>query len=94
MNDTCRDTIAVLGDYLEHTLAAGYHAVVDGHLRRCPYCRDYFATYRDTVRLSRAMAAHEPDPADRPDGRDPLGELDELSLQLAEAILRKGSRPS
>lgn len=93
MNDTCRDTIAVLDDYLEHTLAAAQQAVVDGHLRRCPYCRDYFATYRDTVRLSR-LAALEPDPADRSDGRDPLGELDELSLRLAEAILRKGSRPS
>jgi anti-sigma factor RsiW len=45
---TCRDAIAVLGDYLESALGEDTLAELEAHLRDCPPCLAYLNTYRRT----------------------------------------------
>jgi anti-sigma factor RsiW len=45
---TCRDAIAVLGDYLESALGEDALAELEAHLRDCPPCVAYLNTYRRT----------------------------------------------
>jgi predicted anti-sigma-YlaC factor YlaD len=85
MTDTCRDTIAFLDDYLEGTLSSEQLAVFEFHLGKCPYCRDYLRTYRDTIQLSGAVAS----PTDAP---APAPAPDEPPPELVEAIMRSVSR--
>jgi predicted anti-sigma-YlaC factor YlaD len=77
MTDTCRDTIAFLDDYLDGTLSPERLALFEFHLGKCPYCRDYLKTYRDTIRLSRTVAGPADDPA-----------LEEPPPDLVEAVMR------
>ena len=49
---TCRDAIAVLADFLEHTLSPELLASFEAHLADCVPCRAYLATYRKTVALT------------------------------------------
>ena len=56
MRDTCEDVIGFLDDYVSGDLAPEQRAVFEAHLGRCPYCRDYLATYRDTIALGRGLA--------------------------------------
>ena len=56
MNDDCRDTIAFLDDYVDGTCADAEREVFERHLARCPYCRDYLKSYRETISLSRGAA--------------------------------------
>ena len=92
MNDTCRDTLALLDDYVEHALPPSLRASVDGHLSKCPYCTEYIQMYRDTIRLCQAVAepAEPLDTGDRPDAADAL---DEPAERLVEAIVRDLARP-
>ncbi|HEU4371720.1 MAG TPA: zf-HC2 domain-containing protein [Methylomirabilota bacterium] len=46
---TCREAIAVLGEYLEATLDSGAGAELETHLAECDECAVYLATYRRTV---------------------------------------------
>jgi anti-sigma factor RsiW len=45
---TCKDAIAVLGEYLEETLSPEVLAALEQHLHDCAPCRAYLATYRKT----------------------------------------------
>jgi anti-sigma factor RsiW len=71
MNDTCQDVIGFLDDYVSGNLVPEQRAVFETHLGRCPYCRDYLATYRDTIALGRGLA----DPAHDRAGDEPPAEL-------------------
>jgi anti-sigma factor RsiW len=45
---TCRDAIAIMGDYLESLLSDEALAELEAHFQDCAPCRAYFATYRRT----------------------------------------------
>jgi len=53
---TCRDTIAVLADYLDRVLPADVAAELERHLAGCEPCRAYLATYRRTRALGAAAS--------------------------------------
>jgi len=52
---TCRDAIALLGEYLEATLGASAGKEIEAHLRDCDECQAYLNTYRRTSELTRAF---------------------------------------
>lgn len=56
---TCREAIDVLAEYLEAELSGPALARLEQHLRACPECRAYLATYRRTVGLAGAAARVE-----------------------------------
>ncbi|OLB99917.1 MAG: hypothetical protein AUH30_03975 [Candidatus Rokubacteria bacterium 13_1_40CM_68_15] len=56
---SCRELIAVLDDYLEGALTPESHEELEAHLRACPPCCAYLATYRKTRSI--AAAAHRLD---------------------------------
>jgi predicted anti-sigma-YlaC factor YlaD len=89
MTDTCRDTIAFLDDYLEGTLSSEQLALFELHLGKCPYCRDYLKTYRDTILLSRAVAGPTDDPAPDPTIAEPPPDLVEAIMRSVSHAQRK-----
>lgn len=52
---TCRDAIALLGEYLEAPLGASAGTEIEAHLRGCAECQAYLNTYRRTSELTRAF---------------------------------------
>ena len=56
---TCRDAIAVLGDFLATELGPKDRARLAFHLARCQPCRAYLRTYRKTRQLANRAAAVE-----------------------------------
>ena len=48
---TCRDVIAIIGDFLDQTLTPDVLGQLEQHLRNCQPCRAYLNTYRKTRRL-------------------------------------------
>ena len=50
----CSEVIAFLADYLDHELDAATLAKFEWHLERCASCRNYLASYRETIQLARA----------------------------------------
>ena len=59
---TCREAIALMGDYLELTLTAETLAELESHWRDCPPCIAYLNTYRQTAELTRATQHREMPP--------------------------------
>ena len=49
---TCKETIAVLSDYLDALCGPELIAELEGHLRDCAPCRAYLATFRRTRDLT------------------------------------------
>jgi anti-sigma factor RsiW len=49
---TCRDAIALMSEFLEATLTAELLAELEAHLRDCPPCQAYLATFRKTRQLT------------------------------------------
>ena len=66
---TCREMIDFLDDYLDQTVDAAAHVRFQKHLEKCPPCRDYLRTYRDTIRLAGGLCGDDADapPAGMPD---------------------------
>lgn len=54
---TCREVADFLADYVAGVLAADIRAQFERHLRVCPNCRAYLATYRATIELGRRAFA-------------------------------------
>ena len=46
---TCRELSEFLDDYLEGGLALDVRATFEHHLRLCPNCACYLASYRQTI---------------------------------------------
>lgn len=59
---TCRE-VAELYDYIEGTLAPERRALFQRHFEICDECRDYLASYRGTLRVSKEAL---PAPANAP----------------------------
>jgi anti-sigma factor RsiW len=62
---TCQELAAFLMDYLDGALPPAQRTAFEEHLGECPDCVAYLATYRETIRLSRA--AYGAAPAGIPD---------------------------
>src|SRR6266511_3119823 len=56
---TCKDAIAMLGDFIEHALSPSALVELEAHLRGCEPCRAYVNTYRKTRRLTGKAASAE-----------------------------------
>ena len=54
---TCRELISFLADYLEHELPEEKSADFERHLAVCPSCREYLATYRETIAMAKTATA-------------------------------------
>jgi anti-sigma factor RsiW len=50
---TCRELADFLGDYLAGELGTDTRAAFEAHLRLCPNCRRYLASYEAAVRLGK-----------------------------------------
>lgn len=77
---SCAEVISFLYEYLADDLDLARRLDFESHLARCASCRDYLASYRETILLSRGAYAD-----DRADADDPA--LAELPAELFEAIL-------
>ncbi len=66
---SCREFVAFLDDYLDGTLGEQRTLEFNSHLSGCPPCVAYLRTYRETIRLGRAVlvASDDPVPADVPE---------------------------
>jgi anti-sigma factor RsiW len=53
---TCRELIEFLDAYLDGSLPPEARVAFDAHLPRCPECRDYLRSYRETIELARRSA--------------------------------------
>ena len=65
----CRELIEGLDAYVEERLAPEERAAFEAHIAHCPYCDDYLASYRATLRWT-GRAFLDPDadvPADVPE---------------------------
>lgn len=47
----CKDFVELVTSYLEQTLEDDQVARFEAHLEDCPYCDDYLAQMRETIRL-------------------------------------------
>jgi len=70
---TCRELVDFLMEYLAGTLPNAERARFDAHLSECPDCVAYLRTYRDTVKLGKAVFT-EPDSPVPPEVPDDLVE--------------------
>jgi anti-sigma factor RsiW len=50
---TCRELIDFLNDYIEARLEDPMRESFERHLGACSHCREYLATYRQTIALAR-----------------------------------------
>ncbi|MGE0682922.1 MAG: anti-sigma factor [Candidatus Binatia bacterium] len=71
---TCRELIAMLGEYRDHTLDSIKRASAKAHLLNCDECTAYLQSYDQTIRLSRA-AFHEA--------------VDSAAVDLSETAIRE-----
>lgn len=82
----CKELADFLLEYCERALPAAQQQAFELHLERCPPCRAYLASYRQTIELGRACAGS--DARAQPAAR--------LPQRLVDAILaaRKAQPPS
>jgi anti-sigma factor RsiW len=52
---TCRELVEFLMSYLEHELPEAQRAEFERHLEICPPCLAYLETYKETIRLGKAI---------------------------------------
>jgi anti-sigma factor RsiW len=65
---TCRELIDFIAAYLDDELPRAERVRFEAHLRVCPACVSYLASYRETLRLEQqSLAADEPPPDDVPE---------------------------
>jgi predicted anti-sigma-YlaC factor YlaD len=78
---TCREAIALMGDYLESLLNDEALAELEAHFRDCAPCRAYFNTYRRTRDVAGAEGRVEMPPEMK----------ERLEAFLIERILKSSS---
>jgi anti-sigma factor RsiW len=76
----CRELIEFLSAYLDEELPGEERSAFERHLAVCPYCRDYLATYRQTIHLGKRALAAEAE------------SLEQVPQELIRAILAARSR--
>ena len=80
---TCRDFVEFIMAYLDGELDEAPRTTFEEHLSMCPHCKDYLATYEQTIRMGRKACA-EPD--------DPVPE--QVPDELVKAVLEARKRQS
>ncbi len=75
---TCLEFVEFLMAYLEQELGAAEREEFERHLNLCADCVNYLATYKETVRLGKALC-------DDPDGPPPADAPDELVRAILAA---------
>jgi predicted anti-sigma-YlaC factor YlaD len=55
----CRQAVELVTDYLEGALTRGERRRFEGHLVKCPHCREYLAQMRATIRLTGTVTAED-----------------------------------
>ena len=58
----CREFADFLMDYIDETLPTAQRATFEEHMDLCPSCITYLDTYRETVRLGKALLCRTDDP--------------------------------
>lgn len=56
---TCRELVQFLMSYLDGELSQAERTLFEEHLGECPDCVAYLATYREAVRLGKAVCSGE-----------------------------------
>lgn len=64
---TCRELIEFLREFLDGELSPRQVAIFDAHLRICPDCVNYVASYRTTLALERVTIDDPAPPAPLPE---------------------------
>jgi anti-sigma factor RsiW len=59
---TCRELVELVTEYLEGTLPAGNRALLEERVAECPYCEEYIAQMRRTIRALGRLPAEPIDP--------------------------------
>ncbi|MFP5247193.1 MAG: anti-sigma factor family protein [Thermoanaerobaculia bacterium] len=54
---TCKELIEFLDEYVSGELPPERRDAFDRHLEKCPSCRAYLASYRETIRAAKAAHA-------------------------------------
>jgi anti-sigma factor RsiW len=52
---TCQQVAALLVDYVTEDMASPTRTAFEAHLRNCPDCVAFLATYKETIRTTRAV---------------------------------------
>ena len=52
---TCRDEVGLISDYLTNNLSKADRLAFETHLRACPDCGAFLATYKKTIELSQSF---------------------------------------
>jgi anti-sigma factor RsiW len=78
---TCRELVELLIDFVSDDMPAEHRARLEQHLRRCPPCEAYLASYRMTIRLTRQLPC------------EPLPPELEARLRAALKEFRQGDSP-
>ncbi len=78
---TCRELVELLIDFVSDDLPAEHRERLEQHLRRCPPCEAYLASYRMTIRLTRQLPC------------EPLPPELEARLRSALKEFREGESP-
>jgi anti-sigma factor RsiW len=52
---TCQQVIALLVEYIAEDMDPQTRTAFEAHLRDCPECVAFLATYKETIRATRAM---------------------------------------
>jgi len=53
--ETCEAETRLIGDYLSDNLDATDRQAFEGHLKACPECAAFLATYKKTIALTRSF---------------------------------------
>jgi anti-sigma factor RsiW len=56
---TCKDEIALIGDYLSSELSPPLLVAFKSHLEICPDCAAFFETYKKTIEATRALLTEQ-----------------------------------
>ncbi len=56
---TCRDMVEFLMGYLENDIPEAQRVEFESHIQLCPPCLDYLETYKETIRLGKAVCQAE-----------------------------------
>ncbi len=59
---TCQELVDFLRAYVDGELPESEQAAFEDHLGECPPCVAYLDSYRETIRLGRAVCANPDDP--------------------------------
>ena len=66
----CQKVVELVTDYLEGALSPADRQRLEAHLADCPYCTEYLAQIRETIRLTGRLTPEDLTPAMRTDLTD------------------------